>query len=116
MSKIVKTDTGKDFGKFLVSFKSSIMKIKDFSKLKKFYLIMWILSAIFLIVTIVLFVVWQTSSLETYGDGKYLTSTAIYQQNVITAITLVTIIFLALAIFSTTIEAYMKKKKNSGGK
>lgn len=102
--------------KFISLFKESFIKISKWSNFKKFYFIMWILSAIFLIVTIILFVVWQTSSLETYDGGKLLTSSAIYQQNVITAITLVTIIFLAIAIFSTAIEAYLRKKKSSGGK
>lgn len=75
------------------------------------YVGFWILTAIFLIVTIALFVVWQTSMLETVtGNKAMLTDIAIYQQNVTAAITFTTIILLIGAVFSTTVESYLKRK------
>lgn len=78
------------------------------------YVIFWLLTAIFLIVTIALFVVWQTSMLEytTINDNKFLTDNAIYQQNVTAAITFTTVVLLIGAVFSTTIESYLKRKRN----
>lgn len=78
------------------------------------YVVFWLLTAIFLIVTIALFVVWQTSMLEytTINDNKFLTDNAIYQQNVTAAITFTTVVLLIGAVFSTTIESYLKRKRN----
>lgn len=75
------------------------------------YVGFWILTAIFLVVTIALFVVWQTSMLETVTGTKLLTDSAIYQQNVTAAITFTTIILLVGAVFSTTVESYLKRKQ-----
>ncbi|MDE5545455.1 MAG: hypothetical protein K2N92_02405 [Malacoplasma sp.] len=98
-------------------FNKAVEKISEWPTSKKIYVILWIITAIFLIVTIILFVVWQQSSLATIGEDadaqglKYLTDEAIYQQNVIAGITLTTVIFLAISIFTTTISCWKNKKK-----
>lgn len=95
------------------------MDFSTWTKGKIFYIIMWLLTSIFLITTIILFVVWQQSSIEwipTTGDKKVLTNDAIYKQNVIASITFITIVFLTIAIFATTIESYLKKKRQIGKK
>ncbi|MDE5949547.1 MAG: hypothetical protein K2J02_00490 [Malacoplasma sp.] len=98
-------------------FNNAMKKIAEWPTSKKIYVILWIITAILLIVTIILFVVWQQSSLQTYGDEadaqglKYLTTEAVYQQDVIAGITLTTVIFLAISIFTTTLSCWKNKKK-----
>ncbi|MDE5774848.1 MAG: hypothetical protein K2H51_00770, partial [Malacoplasma sp.] len=69
-------------------FNDAMKKIAEWPTSKKIYVILWIITAVFLVVTIILFVVWQQSSLQTIGEEadaqglKYLTNEAIYQQDV----------------------------------
>ncbi|MBD5446009.1 MAG: hypothetical protein HDR31_01685 [Mycoplasma sp.] len=100
-------------------FSKSIEKIKNWPKSQKIYASFWIITAILLVISIVLFVVWESSSTDTYtvvlNNEKlsYLTDNAVFQQNVIAGVTLTTVIFLAISIFATTISCYKNKKKRA---
>ncbi|RXY96922.1 hypothetical protein D8X55_02020 [Malacoplasma penetrans] len=86
--------------------------IKRLSIGQKIYITLWIITAILLVATIILFVVWQKSSLETVtiDQTTHLTELAKYQQNVIAAVTFSTVVVLAISIFTTTWVSYKKKK------
>lgn len=96
-------------------FSNSIEKIKNWPVSQKVYASLWVITAIFLIVVIILLVVWQTSSLDLVKNTseKLLTPDALYQQDVIAGLTFTTVALLAIAIFTTTISCYNKKKKGS---
>lgn len=77
---------------------------KEWSVLKWFWVISWLLAAILLIIVIVLLVVYQ--------DDKEAVI-----ENVIAGIAFAFLVFLILAIFSQVIDIYLKKKaKRFNGK
>lgn len=77
---------------------------KEWSVLKWFWVISWLLAGILLIIVIVLLVVYQ--------DDK-----AVIIQNVIASIAFAFLVFLILAIFSQVIDIYLNKKaKRFNGK
>lgn len=95
-------------------FSNAVEKIKNWPVSQKVYASLWLITAIFLIVVIILFVVWQQSSLDTVDNaGKLLTPEALYQQDVIAGLTFTTVVILAIAIFTTAFSCYNKKKKGS---
>lgn len=78
--------------------------IKEWSVLKWFWIISWLLAGILLIILIVLLVVYQGNK------GPLI-------ENTIAGIAFAFLVFLILAIFSQVIDIYLKKKsKNFSGK